>query len=240
MVRPTMDSRWVRAGDSEAHHQEGMGPIRDGDDAPLVRAAQQGDTEAFGLLVSRHASAILTLANRMLAVRSDAEDVAQDTFVAAYEALPRFQFGAKFSSWLYGIAVNKCRDRLRAKRPDLVEFDEEKDSYVDWPGPSGDWTPDGAFEQGELAGELDRAVQALPAHYREAFVLRHIEGLEYRRDERGLGHQSGCLEDARLQGADAACALRSRISECGDDERDECDGRTRAADPAIHRSGTVG
>lgn len=156
-----------------------MGPGFDRDDTALVRAAQQGDTEAFGLLVSRHASSILSLTRRMLPASVEAEDVAQDTFVSAYTSLSRFQFGAKFSTWLYGIALNKCRDVLRAKRPDLVEFDEDTDSYAHSRGADRDWTPDGAFEQGELAGELDRAVQALPLVYRESFVLRHVEGLDY-------------------------------------------------------------
>ena len=86
------------------------------DDASLVRAAQRGDRDAFGTLVARHAPSILSVTTRMLGSASDAEDVAQETFVAAYKALDRFQFDATFKTWLYRIAMNKCTDSLRSRR----------------------------------------------------------------------------------------------------------------------------
>lgn len=190
-----------------------MEPGLDRDDAALVLAAQQGDTEAFGLLVSRHASSILTLTSRMLPASADAEDAAQETFVAAYKALSRFKFGAKFSSWLYGIAVNKCRDVLRVKQPDLVEFDEDADRETSalGIGPGRDWTPDGAFEQGELAGELDRAVQALPLHYRESFILRHVEGLEYDEMSDALGVHRDTLKMRVYKARTLLCASLAHL-----------------------------
>ena len=66
--------------------------------------------------ISRHAQSILSLTTRMLGA-ADAEDVAQDTFVAAYKALPTFKLDSKFTTWLYRIGVNKCTDALRARRP---------------------------------------------------------------------------------------------------------------------------
>lgn len=149
------------------------------DDAALVRASQGGDQEAFGVLVGRHARSVLSVATRMIGATADAEDVAQDVFVAAFKALPRFEGDAKFSTWLYRIAVNKCTDWLRARRPGVVTIDPtEGDGDTAW-APVNDETPLWELEQGELAWELDRAVQALPHLYREAFVLRHIEGLDY-------------------------------------------------------------
>lgn len=149
------------------------------DDAALVRASQRGDREAFGVLVSRHASSILSVTSRMLGRTSDAEDVAQDTFVAAYKALPGFQAGAKFSTWLYRIAINRCMDVLRARRPETVALDVAGDDNGVWNAVDGGVTPHQELEQSELAAELDRTIQALPPLYREAFVLRHIEGLDY-------------------------------------------------------------
>ena len=96
------------------------------DDAALVRASLGGDQEAFGVLVSRHARSILSVTTRMLGPAADAEDVAQETFVAAFKSLTSFQFDAKFSTWLYRIAVNKCTDALRARRP-TVSLDEAGD-----------------------------------------------------------------------------------------------------------------
>jgi RNA polymerase sigma-70 factor (ECF subfamily) len=149
------------------------------DDATLVRASQRGDQEAFSVLVSRHASSILSVTTRMLGRVADAEDVAQETFVAAYKALSGFQLDAKFSTWLYRIAVNKCTDVLRARKPGTVSLDEiDDDGIARWEPADGE-TPQWSLEQGELAWELDRGIQALPPLYRESFVLRHIEGLGY-------------------------------------------------------------
>jgi len=148
------------------------------DDATLVRAAQRGDREAFGVLVSRHARSILSLTTRMLG-SSDGEDVAQDTFVAAYKSLSRFQFDSKFSTWLYRIATNKCADALRARRPENISFDATGDESSLACETANEETPHWELEQAELAWELDTAIQALPHHYRESFVLKHIEGLGY-------------------------------------------------------------
>ena len=149
------------------------------DDVALVRAAQRGDREAFGALVSRHAQSILSLATRMLGPAADAEDVAQDTFVAAYKALPAFKLDSKFSTWLYRIGVNKCTDSLRARRPENISLDETGDESAVAREVADEETPYWKLERAELAWELDQGIQALPHLYRESFVLRHVEGLGY-------------------------------------------------------------
>jgi RNA polymerase sigma-70 factor (ECF subfamily) len=147
------------------------------DDGTLVQAARRGDREAFGTLVSRHAPSVLSVTSRMLGSAAEAEDAAQETFVSAFKALSGFQAGSKFSTWLFRIAVNKCQDVLRARRPTVL-FDEESGDAADHQANGGE-TPHSALEQIELAGELDRGIQALPPLYRESFILRHVEGLEY-------------------------------------------------------------
>lgn len=149
------------------------------DDAALVRASQRGDRDAFGVLVSRHAPSILRLTTRMLGPTPDAEDVAQETFVAAYKALYTFSFDSKFTTWLYRIAVNKCNDSLRARRSGLLPLDVPDDEIGTAWEPADQTTPLLELEQLELAWELERGIQALPPLYRESFVLRHIEGLGY-------------------------------------------------------------
>jgi RNA polymerase sigma-70 factor (ECF subfamily) len=156
-----------------------MAPAEAADDAALVRASQRGDREAFGTLVSRHAASIIGLTTRMLGSTPDAEDVAQETFVAAYKALSQFQLDAKFSTWLYRIAINKCTDVLRARRAETVSLDAaDDDGGTRWE-PADLETPHWALEQDELAYELDKSIQSLPLLYRESFVLRHVEGLAY-------------------------------------------------------------
>ena len=130
------------------------------------------------MLVSRHAPSILRLTTRMLGPTADAEDVAQETFVAAYKALSSFTFDAKFTTWLYRIAVNKCTDALRARRPGFFSLDAPDDENAIWE-PADQTTPHLELEQVELACELERGIEALPPLYRESFVLRHIEGLGY-------------------------------------------------------------
>ena len=148
------------------------------DDAALIRRSLGGDQEAFGVLVARHARSILSVTSRMLGPTADAEDVAQDTFVAAFKSLASFQFDARFSTWLYRIAVNKCTDALRARRP-TVSLDETEDDHTQAWQATDEETPEWELEQVELAWELDKGIQALPDVYRESFVLRHIEGLGY-------------------------------------------------------------
>jgi RNA polymerase sigma-70 factor (ECF subfamily) len=148
------------------------------DDASLVRAAQRGDRDAFSGLVARHARAVLSVTTRMLGPSGDAEDLAQETFVAAFKALPGFQFDSKFSTWLYRIAVNKCTDSLRSRRPGMISLDAADGERPVFE-PEDGATPEMELEQLELAWELDREIQALPPLYREAFVLKHVEGLGY-------------------------------------------------------------
>jgi RNA polymerase sigma-70 factor, ECF subfamily len=148
------------------------------DDSALIRRSLGGDQEAFGVLVARHARSILSVTSRMLGPTADAEDVAQDTFVAAFKSLSSFQFDARFSTWLYRIAVNKCTDALRARRP-TVSLDETADDHTSAWQATDEETPEWELEQVELAWELDKGIQALPHVYRESFVLRHIEGLGY-------------------------------------------------------------
>src|SRR6185503_13375630 len=99
---------------------------------------------------------------------------------AAYKGLSAFKRDAKFSTWLYRIAINKCTDLLRARRPGMRSLDDTEagDDQTTWEPATGE-TPEWELERVELAWELDHAIAALPHLYRESFVLRHIEDLDY-------------------------------------------------------------
>src|SRR6266487_6473589 len=86
------------------------------DEAELIARCRQNDQRAFELLVERYAVRILNLAHRMVGDAMQAEDLMQDTFLAAWRNLPQFRAEASFSTWLYRIAVNKCKDWLRSHR----------------------------------------------------------------------------------------------------------------------------
>lgn len=167
---------------------------RDGPtDAQLVARSLAQDHEAFGQLIDRHASAIINLAYRMVGNQAEAEDLAQETFLAAFKALPTFRADAKFSTWLYRIASNKCKDWLRVKRPGQGQHDVDVDEQLD-PHVVEDRTPETLLSQQQVAQQLERAIQRLPVLYREAFVLKHIEGLSYEEMEDILGVSGDTLK----------------------------------------------
>ena len=148
------------------------------DEAKLVARSLKQDHDAFGQLVERYATVIANLAYRMVGDRTEAEDLAQETFVAAFKSLPTFRAESKFSTWLYRIAANKCKDWLRVKRPGQSVQDVDIEDVLD-DRVVEDRTPERLLSQQQVAAQLDRAIQRLPPLYREAFVLKHVEGLSY-------------------------------------------------------------
>lgn len=160
-----------------------------GNESVLIARSLKQDHEAFGHLVDRYSSVIINLAYRMVGNRADAEDLAQEAFVAAFKSLPTFRADAKFSTWLYRIAANKCKDWLRAKRPKPVDIESVVDQLA---GEGG--TPEALLSQQQVADHLDRAIRNLPPLYREAFVLKHVEGLSYEDMEEILGVNGDTLK----------------------------------------------
>lgn len=163
------------------------------DEAELLARCRLKDPEAFGILVERYASAIVNLAYRMVGERADAEDLAQDTFLAAFKALPTFRADARFSTWLYRIAANKCKDRLRSRHGAVRPVNPDDDESVADEGTEYQ-TPEQTLSQRQVAEHLDQAIQRLPPLYREAFVLKHVEGLSYEEMEEILGAKTDTLK----------------------------------------------
>jgi RNA polymerase sigma-70 factor (ECF subfamily) len=163
------------------------------DEAKLVARCLKQDQDAFGQLVERYATVIVNLAYRMVGDRTEAEDLAQETFVAAFKAMPTFRAESKFSTWLYRIAANKCKDWLRVKRPGQGLHDVEIEDVLDDRVIEAR-TPERLLSQQQVAAELDRAIQRLPPLYREAFVLKHVEGLSYEEMQQILGVNGDTLK----------------------------------------------
>jgi RNA polymerase sigma-70 factor, ECF subfamily len=140
-------------------------------DASLVRAALDGDPRAFTVLVDRHAPACIRFAARMLGNREDAEDVAQESFLRAYRALNDYDETKKFRTWLMTILVNRCRSEmlLRYRREQRVVASESAVNAAV------------AMRDGDLflRDSIERALASLDADQREAFLLKHVEQLEY-------------------------------------------------------------
>jgi len=149
-------------------------------DSELVAMAKAGDKDAFGILVERHESKIYGLCLKMLGHPEDAEDVLQEVFIKAFQALPGFRQEARFSTWLYRIAHNACLMRIRKKKLETVSLDRPLDveeghiqrDVTDW---STDPRTDLMSE--ELSSVLTRHINELSPDNRIVFVLRDIHGL---------------------------------------------------------------
>jgi RNA polymerase sigma-70 factor (ECF subfamily) len=147
-------------------------------DEELVEACQAGEASAFDLLVARWEDKIRGAAYRFLGSEEEARDVAQEAFLKAYRALGGFKRDARFSSWLYQIATNLCRDRLRRRRTRAAVSLEELEET----GPVIVETRPGAHEllqQLDLARAVRRAVHALPDEQREVVILKEYQGLTF-------------------------------------------------------------
>jgi RNA polymerase sigma-70 factor (ECF subfamily) len=149
------------------------------DEAELIARCRRNDQQAFELLVERYAGRILNLAHRMVGDAMQAEDLMQDTFLSAWRNLPQFRAEARFSTWLYRIATNKCTDWLRSHR----KRDEIRDGEENGPDLNNlvvdPTNPEQELSRKQVAQSLEQALQALPVLYREPFVLKHVEGLSY-------------------------------------------------------------
>ena len=163
------------------------------DDAQLVARSLKQDHEAFGRLIDRHAAVIVNLAYRMVGNRAEAEDLAQETFLSAFKALSTFRADSKFSTWLYRIASNKCKDWLRVKRPGQAQQDVDVEEMLDV-HVAEERTPEQLLSQQQVALELEQAIQRLPPLYREAFILKHVEGLSYEEMQEILGVNGDTLK----------------------------------------------
>lgn len=169
------------------------------------------------MLVERYAPTVFNLAFRMVGERADAQDLAQETFLAAFKALHTFRADARFSTWLYRIAVNKCKDWLRTHRvaqelADSGAGEERVDEAAEY------WTPEQVLSQKEVADHLERAIHALPALYREAFVLKHVEGLSYEEMSEILGVNRDTLKMRVYKARRQLCQDLSLIRAAGDKE----------------------
>jgi RNA polymerase sigma-70 factor (ECF subfamily) len=142
------------------------------DDGYLVQRAQEGYLDAYAELVNRHSLLAYRVALRILGHHQDAEDVAQDALVTAWQQLPQYRGESSFSTWLYRIVTRRAlnwisRDRRRGSADVLPELAE-----VSAPA-------DVAVERNETVDAVTAAIQALPPAQRVVVVLHHLEGLSY-------------------------------------------------------------
>jgi RNA polymerase sigma-70 factor (ECF subfamily) len=149
-------------------------------DEELVALAQGGDVDSFNQLILRWERPIYALAFRVLGREEDARDVSQEAFLRAFRALPGFKGQAKFSSWLYRIALNLCRDWIRKQRRAPVQQIPEGVDPVEMAGESG---PAESIEdlvaRNQLSEIVGEAMKLLPEEQRTAIILKEYHGMTF-------------------------------------------------------------
>ncbi len=155
------------------------------EDIEYVRACQQGEVDAFEILVERHQKKMLNIAYRMLGNYDDACDVTQEAFVAAYKAIKKFKAEAKFSTWLYRIVINYAKNRLKqkkSKRGHESIINEAEDGKADCASglhSAAHEQPDTQMIQKEREAKVQMCIEKLDSEFKEVLVLRDIQGFSY-------------------------------------------------------------
>lgn len=149
-------------------------------DEELVARSMGGDLDSFNQLVLRWERPIYALAYRVIGREEDARDVAQETFLRAFRALNGFKGQAKFSSWLYRITLNLCRDWIRKERRTPVSQAPEGMDIIEL---AGEATPTDTIEQlvgrNQLSRAVSKAMASLPEEQRTAIILKEYHGLTF-------------------------------------------------------------
>jgi RNA polymerase sigma-70 factor (ECF subfamily) len=171
---------------SQVLRRQGAAPQETRSDEDLIQAVARGERPAFDVLVHRHKVRLYNYLLRLLRDPAEAEDIAQETLVRAYVHAGRYRTVAKFSTWLYTIATNLVRNRIRKFRstPKLLSIswgraEDEEDDRGDLDLPDEADLADRALEKEELHELVAHGIARIPPKYREAFVLREINHFTY-------------------------------------------------------------
>ncbi len=156
--------------------------IASSSDVEIVKRVQQGDVQAYNILVLRYQHKVCEIANKFVKNPADAGDVAQEAFIKAYRALGSFRGESSFYTWLYRITVNTAKTFLEgnAKHRYTLDVDAPEFESQDTQGVlTSQDTPDRLLESEELEKVIFTALQQLPEDLRQAITLREIEGMSY-------------------------------------------------------------
>ena len=166
------------------------------DDPALVRAAQQGEMEAFEELVGRHRDKIFARAYSMMRNEEEAIDLSQEAWVKGWQRLRQFQGEASFGTWMTRIVINLCLDQIRRQKRHRTESIEELDEAsggVERQMPVVIVNPTSGLERAELRQRIDRALGQLSYEHRTVLVLHEFEEMEYKEIARTMDWSIGTV-----------------------------------------------
>ncbi|KQU74875.1 RNA polymerase subunit sigma [Rhizobacter sp. Root16D2] len=185
-------------------------------DAPLIERIKRGDVKAFEMLVVKYQRRIERLIGRMVRDTDLVQDIAQETFIRAYRAIPQFRGESAFYTWLYRIAVNAAKKALvEMKRDPIVtesarasRDEDDETSRVENELTNGE-TPEALLASKEIAATVNASIDALSEDLRQAITLREIEGLSYEEIAEVMNCPIGTVR-SRIFRAREAIALKLR------------------------------
>jgi len=180
-------------------------------DEELVEACLAGEESAFDVLLGRWEKRIRGAIYRLVGSDEEARDLCQEAFLKAYKSLRSFKQEARFSSWLYQIALNLCRDRIRRRRgKTMVSLDELEEGGAAMPvaGP----TALDLLQERDTSRLVAQAVEALPGEQREVIILKEYQGLTFLEIAQALDVPISTVKTRLYRGLDQ---LRSRLEREG-------------------------
>jgi len=187
-------------------------------DLALVQLAQRGDAGAFDALVRRYQHKVVKLVLRYVRDPAEAEDIAQEAFIKAYRALPRFRGDSAFYTWLYRIAINTAKNLLAARGRSPVSYDIDQDSE-DGSGMESYMkdmaTPEALAMTDEIRSTVNHAIDQLPEDLRTAIVLRELEGLSYDEIAQAMSCPVGTVRSRIFRAREAIDARLREVFEGG-------------------------
>jgi RNA polymerase sigma-70 factor (ECF subfamily) len=175
-------------------------------DLELAARHRSGDGGAFDEIYQRHAAMIYNLALRLAGDPDEAADLAQEVLVRVFRHLGRFQGHSSLKTWIYRVAVNHCRSRLGRRRPPPASLDADPAGRPREPADPRRGPAEEA-EAGDAGRRVAAALARLPAAFREAVVLRDLEGLAYEEIAQVLGVRPGTVRSRIARGRDQLRAL---------------------------------
>ena len=195
-------------------------------DAPLIERVKAGDAKAFEMLVVKYQRRIERLIGRMVRDVDLVPDIAQETFIRAYRALPQFRGDSAFYTWLYRIAVNTAKKALmELKRDPLVSEssrggrdEDDETSRVENELTNGE-TPEAVLASKQIAAAVNFAIEALSDDLRQAITLREIEGLSYEEIAELMNCPIGTVRSRIFRAREAIAARLRPLLDTRDGER---------------------
>lgn len=172
--------------------------------------AKRGDTAAFEMLVEIHAHFVYNLALRVVRNPQEAEDLSQEAFVRAWQAMPRFRVEARFRTWLYRIVTNLCYDKLPRLKRELSMLDPDDALEL----PTSHKSPEGQLLSKEMEQTLHAKIDKLPESYRLLITLRHLQEMSYAEIAEVTGQPLGTVKTGIFR---ARRLLRNAIAEYEND-----------------------